>query len=89
MHAARIGGTSYPAEAEICFEFMLNALRLVDGFDSRLFAQRCGQPITHIEVALTAAQERGLLEWEVDRIRATPQGQAFLNDLTALFLPEA
>lgn len=85
---ARIGGSTSPDEAEVCFEFMLNALRLSNGFDSRLFAQRCGQPITRVERALTDAQERGLLEWTVDRIRPTEQGQTFLNDLTALFLPE-
>lgn len=85
---SRIGGSTCPDEAEVCFEFMLNALRLSNGFDSRLFAQRCGQPITRVERALTEAQERGLLEWTVDQIRPTEQGQTFLNDLTALFLPE-
>ena len=72
---------------ELPFEFMLNALRLIEGFPVALFAARCGLPASLIESGLMAAEERGLLERNPQRIRPTDRGRRFLNDLVALFLP--
>ncbi len=72
---------------ELPFEFMLNALRLVDGFPAGLFASRTGLPDLLIEPGLAAARGRGLLEREAGRIQPTDRGRRFLNDLVALFLP--
>ena len=72
---------------ELPFEFMLNALRLVDGVPPTLFAERTGLVATTIEKPLRAAQAQGLLEANEARIQPTPRGRLFLNDLTALFLP--
>jgi len=78
------------AEAELPFEFMLNALRLIDGFPIALFAQRTGLPISVVEPQLRAAESAGLLERDHARIRPTPKGQRFLNDLLEMFLaPQA
>jgi oxygen-independent coproporphyrinogen-3 oxidase len=68
------------------FEFMLNALRLTGGCEARLFSERTGLPLPSIKRPLTEAVDRGLLEITDDRIRPTPLGQRFLNDLQALFL---
>jgi oxygen-independent coproporphyrinogen-3 oxidase len=73
---------------EAGFEFMLNALRLNDGFPVALFAQHAGQPLTVVEGPLRLAEEKGLIERDLHRIRPTELGRRFLNDLTALFLPE-
>ncbi|MEO1766351.1 radical SAM family heme chaperone HemW [Thiobacter aerophilum] len=70
------------------FEFMMNALRLREGFEPALFAERTGLSLTVVEPILRQAQARGLLQWDAHRIRATPLGQRFLNDLLTLFLPE-
>ncbi len=75
------------AEAELPFEFMLNALRLVEGFPVALFAQRTGMPITAIARELDRAEAAGLLERDHAAIRPTPKGQRFLNDLVEPFLP--
>jgi oxygen-independent coproporphyrinogen-3 oxidase len=72
---------------ELPFEFMLNALRLVDGFPAELFAARTGLPALLIEPGLAVAEERGLLERKAGRIQPTDRGRRFLNDLVALFLP--
>ncbi|MBC7802694.1 MAG: oxygen-independent coproporphyrinogen III oxidase-like protein [Candidatus Parcubacteria bacterium] len=72
---------------ELPFEFMLNALRLVDGFAADLFPARCGLPLYLAEAGLREAAERGLLERNADRIRPTAKGRRFLNDLVGLFLP--
>ena len=72
---------------ELPFEFMLNALRLVDGVPPTLFAERTGLAATTIEKPLRVAQAQGLLEANEARIQPTPRGRLFLNDLTALFLP--
>jgi putative oxygen-independent coproporphyrinogen III oxidase len=73
---------------ELPFEFMLNALRLVDGFPVGLFSERTGLPIATIEIQLAEAEKRGLLERDWKRIRPTAHGQRFLNELLALFLAD-
>ncbi len=74
---------------EISFEFMLNALRLTEGVPVALFAERTGFPLTLAQKALDEAERRGLIERDHQRIRPTPLGQRFLNDLQAIFLPAA
>jgi putative oxygen-independent coproporphyrinogen III oxidase len=73
---------------ELPFEFMLNALRLVEGFPVHRFIERTGLPMTSIEPALQDAERRGLIERTYEKIAPTPLGQRFLNDLQALFLNE-
>ncbi len=72
---------------ELQFEFMLNALRLTEGFAPTLFAERSGLPATAIEPGLRAAEARGLIERRADRLLPTQRGRLFLNELIALFLP--
>jgi oxygen-independent coproporphyrinogen-3 oxidase len=72
---------------ELPFEFMLNALRLVDGFPKDLFSARCGLPLSLIESQLEAAEGKRLIERNALRIRPTERGRIFLNDLVGLFLP--
>ena len=71
------------------FEFMLNALRLVDGFEPTLFQERTGISLNLITSELNQAQNDGLLVIEPSRIRASEFGLRFLNDLTARFLSPA
>ena len=77
------------ARNELAFEFMLNALRLTDGFAISLFTERTGLPITAIVRQLDAAEERGLIKRDIKHIQPTEKGQLFLNDLLEMFLPEA
>ena len=73
---------------ELPFEFMMNALRLTEGFASRLFEERTGLPLAGIQAELRAAQRDGLLEMSSDRIAPSAQGQRFLNRLLLGFLPD-
>jgi putative oxygen-independent coproporphyrinogen III oxidase len=73
---------------ELGFEFMLNALRLTEGFETNLFSERTGLPINAIEKALNAAEAKGLLYRDYKRIKPTDLGKRFLNDLQQMFLPE-
>ena len=73
---------------ELGFEFMMNALRLAEGFDVTLFAERTGLPIAAVDRPLAAAEAKGLVERDHVRIRPTALGRRFLNDLLQLFLPE-
>jgi oxygen-independent coproporphyrinogen-3 oxidase len=75
------------AASELPFEFMLNALRLIEGFPVALFAQRTGLAITAVDKPLRAAESAGLIERDHATIRPTPRGQRFLNDLLEAFLP--
>jgi oxygen-independent coproporphyrinogen-3 oxidase len=92
MEAALRGGSAIENRTveprELPFEFMLNAARLADGFPPALFAARTGLPAAALEPGLGAAEERGLIERDAARIRPTPRGRLFLNELIAPFLPE-
>jgi oxygen-independent coproporphyrinogen-3 oxidase len=72
--------------AELPFEFMLNALRLPDGFPVDLFHARTGLPFSSISRQLQAAEEKGLIERDLTRVRPSTRGQRFLNELLELFL---
>jgi len=70
------------------FEFMLNVLRLREGFDLRLFVERTGLPRSAIEARLGEAEARGLIVRDGGRVQPSPRGFDFLSDLQALFLAE-
>jgi oxygen-independent coproporphyrinogen-3 oxidase len=72
--------------AERPFEYFLNVLRLVEGFESAQFESATGVSIEVVEPLVTEAQERGLLEATAGGWRPTPLGLRFLNDLQGLFL---
>jgi coproporphyrinogen III oxidase-like Fe-S oxidoreductase len=74
------------AVAELPFEFMLNALRLIDGFPRALFQERTGLPISVVQSQLAEAERKGLIEGDWQRLRPTERGRLFLNDLLALFV---
>jgi putative oxygen-independent coproporphyrinogen III oxidase len=73
---------------ELGFEFMLNALRLTDGFAPNLFAERTGLPLNTVERALNLAEAKGLLLRDHRNIRPSELGQRFLNDLQQIFLTD-
>ena len=72
---------------ELPGEFMMNALRLNAGFDLALFSARTGLPLTTALAALDQAEARGLIVRDHMRVRPTPHGRRFLNDLIQIFLP--
>jgi oxygen-independent coproporphyrinogen-3 oxidase len=73
---------------DIAFEFMMNALRLNEGFDAALFTERTSLPLLAIRRELEEAEQRGLLSRDLQRIAPTRQGQCFLNDLLEIFLAD-
>ncbi|GHB14112.1 radical SAM family heme chaperone HemW [Salinicola rhizosphaerae] len=66
-------------------EFLMNALRLVEGVDAGCWQNHTGRALSELSPRLAVARERGLLEASEARLQATPQGLLFLNDLLALF----
>ncbi len=86
---AGLGGEQRPSRDDVAFEFMLNALRLPEGVPAVLFSERTGLDPSCMQKPLTQAMARGLLEPGLEHIRPTPLGRRFLNELVALFLPEA
>jgi len=73
-------------DADLGFEFMLNALRLRQGFEINLFHENTGLPLNLVLPGLEAARSKGLIEFDGARIRPTELGFSHLNDLQALFL---
>ena len=84
---AAVGERQPVAIAELPFEFMLNALRLNEGFPAHVFESRTGLPLAGIEPTLTRARERGLVEPTAVGWKPTDLGRRFLNDLQLSFLP--
>jgi putative oxygen-independent coproporphyrinogen III oxidase len=74
------------ARKSLPFEFMLNALRLREGFDLALLRDRCGLPLSAVEPALQKAQAQGLIRRDGDSVVPTERGFDFLSDLQQLFL---
>lgn len=74
--------------SDLPFEFMLNALRLIDGVPATMFEERTGLAVTAIAAAMNHAADQGLVDADPARIQATPRGLQFLNDLQARFLDD-
>ena len=78
------------ANVDLPFEFMMNALRLVEGFEEDLFETRTGLAWSELSAPLKSLAERGLLEsipGQAGGWRPTEFGRRFLNDAIAAFLP--
>ncbi len=85
--SASIGSDTPLQTTELPVEFMMNALRLVAGVPLELFSERTGLPPQALEPGLHRARQRGLLETDPTRLRATALGLQFLNDLLQEFMP--
>ncbi|MGR4869461.1 radical SAM family heme chaperone HemW [Variovorax sp. LARHSF232] len=77
------------AIADLPFEFMLNALRLKDGFTLAQFGERTGLAVTAIQRGMEEAEKKGLLARDLWHAWPTEKGFDFLSDLQEIFLPEA
>ena len=84
---AAVSRTEVDAE-ELPFEFMLNALRLVEGFEVSLFPERTGLGWDTISVAVEGLVARGLLRQDELRLKPTSEGLRFLNELLLSFVPD-
>jgi oxygen-independent coproporphyrinogen-3 oxidase len=87
LAGAAVAQSDEVALADLPFEFMLNALRLVKGFGLAQFAERTGLAITAIQRGLEEAERKGLVARDLHRVWPTARGLDFLSDLQAIFLP--
>jgi oxygen-independent coproporphyrinogen-3 oxidase len=76
------------SRADLPFEYMLNALRLRDGFKLQDFAEKTGLPVSALHTGLDEAERKGLIERDLTSLRPTERGFDFLNDLQSMFLSE-
>ena len=83
--AERIGGRSTLQSEDRTVEFMMNLLRLKEGFDRSLFTARTGLPLAELEPAVTALIKEGLLELIENRVRCTQHGAQFLDTVLERF----
>lgn len=75
-------------QADIIFEFMLNALRLTEGFSIELFQNRTGLAFSLLEPMIKKARSKDLLFIQNNQLQTTELGKCFLNDLMSMFLPD-
>lgn len=73
---------------QLPFEFMLNGLRLLEGFGREDFERGTGLPWQQVEATVQDLCQRGLLESGESRVRPSARGLAFLNDALVQFLPD-
>ena len=71
---------------ELILEFMMNALRLTDGVPTHLFTDRTGLPLKSAEKELMLAEERGLIDWQLNKLKPSLAGHRYLNELLELFV---
>jgi oxygen-independent coproporphyrinogen-3 oxidase len=86
---AAIGADAPVAHADLPLEFLMNALRLAQGFTVSQYEARTGTPFAPLVSQVRRLTEEGLLSVEADRIAPTPRGRRFLNVLLEKFLPDA
>ena len=85
--AAAIGERQHIAVRDLPFEFMLNVLRLNEGFATACFEARTGLPAEAYEVPMRTCEAKGLVHSTDEGWRPTELGRRFLNDLQGAFLP--
>lgn len=83
-----VAGREMPGPRDAAFEFLLNALRLVEGFEEEVFKARTGLDLGLVADAMARAGEKGLIGRDGSRVHATPAGYRYLDDLLQMFLPE-
>ena len=84
--AERQGATTTVPADDLPFEFLMNALRLREGFHQNLFSERTGLPMTQLEPEFTRCLEEGLLERDGQQIRCSTSGFNFLDTVLQRFL---
>ena len=84
----RVAGNKILTRDDAAFEFMMNALRLNNGFETEIFQQHVGLPISIVENALKLAEEKKWIIWDLKRIKPTETGRQYLNTLLELFMHE-
>jgi oxygen-independent coproporphyrinogen-3 oxidase len=77
------------ARRDLPFEFMMNQLRLAEGFELARFVERTGLPRSAVEPALARAAALGLVRRHEEFVAPSARGFDFLSDLQVLFLPAA
>jgi len=86
LHGLPVTRSEDVSRLELPFEFMLNALRLKDGFKLSDYTERTGLAITSLQKGLALAEQKGLIERDFSRVWPTALGFDFLSDLQSLFL---
>ncbi|HEY6452942.1 MAG TPA: radical SAM family heme chaperone HemW, partial [Steroidobacteraceae bacterium] len=74
-------------EGDLPFEYLMNTLRLLEGFEECEFERRTGLAGAVLQATLARLRARGLIEYSSGRWRASAQGLRFLNDVLGEFLP--
>jgi oxygen-independent coproporphyrinogen-3 oxidase len=86
-HGRHVEAAREVSHRELPFEFMMNALRLAEGFPLRLFEERTGVPLEAALPGLDIAEARGFIQRDHERAVPTTLGRRFLNDVLEIFLP--
>lgn len=84
---ARVAKSHLLTAQDLCFEFLMNALRLTGGFSPFLFQQHTGHTLAGVAQAFSGLQRDGLLHVDRNRVQATEKGYRFLDEVLQRLLP--
>ena len=84
----KLGAENVITIEETALEFMMNALRLIEGFPLPLFELHTGVSLMHWQHTIAKATDRGLLQQNGLNLQTTPTGINWLNEALEMFLPE-
>ncbi|OAL77801.1 YggW family oxidoreductase [Acinetobacter sp. SFB] len=71
---------------EMPFEFMMNALRLNEGVEAKIYHERTGLDLTDLDELLNSLRAKDLMVEDQKRLSCTAQGHVFLNSVLEEFL---
>ena len=80
-----LAGEKELQQGDVILEFMMNTLRLSEGFDISLLKQHAGLSTDTVRLQLDKATEQGFLETAADHIKPTRRGMQYLNNLLENF----
>jgi oxygen-independent coproporphyrinogen-3 oxidase len=87
--AAPVQGQRQLTQDDLILEFMMNRLRMHQGFETPEFVAATGLPVGCLEPGIKQAMDRDLLVKRAGWIETTSKGRLFLNDLLGLFVGES
>jgi oxygen-independent coproporphyrinogen-3 oxidase len=81
----KLAGSTLIAKEDLPLEFMMNALRLNQGFTPQLFEQRTGLSFSKVKNSIVQLQAQGLMDTSGEHYHTTQKGRLFLNNVIAKF----
>jgi len=91
VNESAISGYREVTNKELVFEFLMNALRLNEGFNLQTYLDHTGLKTDMLKQQLASSLKQELVDWndQSQQIKTTEKGRAFLNHILEQCLPDS